>query len=94
MQQQSTAANGLKATFTGIKSQTSKNGLHRHYFNYDMVTHSGGSGALLNTGSVVQWTNEAGEHVHEFTPAGTVSLAGNSETRPDNYTCRIWKRVA
>lgn len=27
-----------------------------------------------------------------FTPAGSIS--GDSETRPDNYTMRIWKRIA
>ena len=93
-QEQTTSVNGLRATFYGKESTTSKDGLHRHYFNYDPKTTSGGAGAVLNRGSSVQWTNEAGEHSHSFTPSGTISLAGDMETRPDNYTIKIWKRTA
>ena len=77
----------LKHSHTGT---TDEGGLHRHYFNYDPVTTSGGGGAVLNRGSAVQWTNEAGKHAHTFTTDQT----GESENRPDNYTIRVWKRTA
>ena len=69
---------------------TSTNGEHRHYFNYDPVTTSGGAGAVLNRGSSVQWTNYAGNHSHSFTTdsantgisvnSATISISGNTST--------------
>lgn len=77
----------LKHSHTGT---TSEDGLHRHYFNYDPKTTSGGAGAVLNRGSATQWTNEAGLHSHTFTTDKT----GEDENRPDNFTVRIWLRTA
>lgn len=77
----------LKHSHTGT---TDEDGLHRHYFNYDPVTTSGGAGAVLNRGSATQWTNEAGMHSHTFTTDET----GEDENRPDNFTVRIWLRTA
>lgn len=70
--------------------RTSTDGNHRHYFNYDPVTTSGGAGAVLNRGSSVQWTNYAGDHNHSFTTdrantgisidSETISISGNTST--------------
>lgn len=77
----------LKHSHTGT---TSEDGLHKHYFNYDPKTTSGGTGAILNRGSSTQWTNEAGAHSHTFTTNET----GGDENRPANYTIRVWVRTA
>ena len=69
---------------------TNEAGNHRHYFNYDPKTTSGGAGAVLNRGTSTQWTNYAGDHTHSFTTDNT----GNDENRPANYTIRVWKRTA
>ncbi len=35
---------------------------------------------------------ESQNHTHSVTASGTIS--GDSETRPNNYTIRVWKRVS
>lgn len=37
-------------------------------------------------------TSESQNHTHSVTASGTIS--GDSETRPVNYTMKIWKRIA
>lgn len=35
---------------------------------------------------------ESQNHTHSVTASGTI--AGDTETRPDNFTIRVWKRIA
>ena len=109
-QEQSTSVNGLTASFTGDTTNTSSAGNHKHnvrvrndgfpndwqdyttdvksqYWHtsynetrqrYNLNPETEYSGTLSMTGS--------------FTPSGSIS--GDSETRPVNYTMRIWKRIA
>ena len=34
------------------------------------------------------------QHTHSFSASGTTQNTGGAETRPANFTMRIWKRIA
>lgn len=35
-----------------------------------------------------------GDHTHTFTPSGTITAPDGSETRPKNFTMKVWERIA
>ena len=95
------AEGGKAAAFNGGKQgqsiqshnhtgSTSTNGAHRHSigFAYEFYGDENGYRNVTNRGSTE--TSENGAHSHSFTTDST----GGEETRPANYTIRIWKRTA
>lgn len=52
-----------------------------------------GPDTTLNDATVSISGTVSGDHDHYFTPSGTISSADN-ETRPKNYSVRLWKRTA
>lgn len=94
-QKQGTAQNGLK--FIGdSESITVKGGDHRHR-QYAKDGQGGTSGFRRTDGNTVasdQFTGYSGSLTltGDFTPHG--SLTGDTETRPENFTIRVWKRTA
>lgn len=94
-QKQGTAQNGLK--FIGDREKiTVKGGDHRHR-QYAKDGQGGTSGLRRTDGNAVasdQFTDYSGSLTltGNFTPHG--SLTGDTETRPENFTIRVWKRTA
>lgn len=95
------ASGGKAAAFNGGKQgqsiqshnhtgKTSTNGAHRHSigFAYEFYGDENGYRNVTNRGSTN--TSENGAHSHSFTTDST----GGNETRPENYTIRVWKRTA
>lgn len=95
------ASGGNAAAFNGGKQgqsiqshnhtgNTSTNGNHAHTigFAYEFYGDENGYRNVTNRGST--WTSEAGNHSHSF----TTNYTGGDETRPANYTIRVWKRTA
>lgn len=109
-QEQSTSVNGLTASFTGNTTNTSSAGNHKHnvrvrndgfpndWEDYTTDYKSEYWHTSYNQSSqrynLNPETEHAGNHSHTITPSGTVSLSGDAETRPSNYTVKIWKRTA
>lgn len=110
MQEQSTSVNGLTASFTGDTTETSSNGNHYHnvrvrndgfpndWQDYTSDYKSQYWHTSYNQSSqrynLNPQTESGGSHSHTITPSGSVSLSGDAETRPSNYTIKIWKRTA
>ena len=84
-----TAVNGLTSSFNGTS-------IH-------------GTFGTVNSGGSFTGPFTAGEFAHnygygsgngyyqvnfDYTPSGSVSLNGDTETRPKNYSIKIWKRTA
>lgn len=55
------------------------------------ATFSGSKGTTTSQSTTTS-DNESQNHTHSVTAAGTIS--GDTETRPTNYTIRVWKRTA
>ena len=99
-QAQSTAKNGLKlysASSGGSENTTSSNGSHTHDVGYGSTRVGLATNAKAGTDRNIVWNNgslnlltawSAGSHAHN------VYLRGDTETRPDNFTVKIWKRTA
>lgn len=109
-QGQSTSVNGLTASFTGDTTNTSSDGNHKHNVrvrndgfpndwqdyttNYKSEYWHTSYNQSSQRYNLNPETEHAGNHSHMITPSGTVSLSGDAETRPSNYTVKIWKRTA
>lgn len=100
-QNQATAKNGL--TFNGTAGTVSvSGGNHRHQIyctntNFDIGAHRNYLGAMNMGGSYNANGSGYAEYSGDlsmsgsFTPSGTIS--GDTETRPNNYTVKVWKRI-
>ena len=95
-QSQATAKNGLKlnssSDFSGTANQTTSDGNHRHP--YSRANSLSGSGGVIDSGTHplsynTQYTDYAGTHSH------SIYLGSNdTETRPSDFTYKIWVRTA
>lgn len=97
-QVQGTAKNGLSASFSGSAGTVSvSGGNHRHTVPaYDGT--SGDTGLRRSGGSAVtQYSGYSGDLSMSglFTPRGSVSVSStDAETRPNNFTIKVWVRTA
>lgn len=90
-QGQSTAKNGLSASFSGVK----KTGLITSGNN--STIYAEGVFSVSGSGKLSKYEQSATGYTYvnfSMTPEGSVSIGGDKETRPENYTIRIWKRTA
>ncbi len=66
--------------------------------NSDRSKYNGSNGEHYNYSSSGRHTAQAIyidlSHTHSFSASGTTDSSGASETRPQNFTMRIWKRTA
>jgi hypothetical protein len=96
-QSQGTAKNGLSASFSGKAGTVSvSGGNHRHQFGSSSTSGNVYTANLLH-GSGDVYTGYSGKlsMSGSFTPSGSVSLSStDTETRPVNYTIKVWKRTA
>lgn len=98
-QNQGTAKNGLSASFSGSAGTVSvSGGNHTHQMPH--ATNSGGSTGYMG-GSSPDWRDVYVSYSGNlsmsgtFTPSGSVSVSSsNSETRPVNFTMKVWVRTA
>ena len=104
MQEDTTAVNGLRTNSspdgTGIDGRTASDGSHEH-----KIT-AGCEGGTGNEGSINFITGSASDistkTMHSKNKANTINsshyhkiyLFGDDETRPINYTIKIWKRIS
>lgn len=104
-QGQATAKNGLNASKTGSVTgvnQTISGGAHKHSIKLKTIApivpgQDMFVGALDS--NITIYTENDGSHEHSFTPSisDTINVSLSStddETRPINYTMKIWKRTA
>ena len=98
-QNQGTAKNGLSASFSGSAGTVSvKGGNHHHPITTRNQT--GGNGYCFDVGSgptYTRYTDYSGDlsMSGSFTPRGSVSLSSSdTETRPKNFTMKVWVRTA
>ena len=90
-QPQGTAKNGLKlnskSDMTGTANTTNTAGAHKHKFGNDG---SGGTyAAQMNYGNYNSYTQQAGDHAHNIYLG-----SDDTETRPTDFTIKIWLRTA
>lgn len=99
-QNQGTAKNGLSASFSGTAGPVSVSGAnHRHGIPGTAGTNLGrGVDSPLNgSGNTREYTDYSGNlsMSGSFTPSGSVSISStNAETRPYNFTIKVWVRTA
>ena len=95
---------GTSATTGGPSNNTSGGGGgHDHSFSPSIAgTDQVGAGGryvatYTDNSKTVSWvgdhTHSLQNHTHNVTAKGSVTLNGDEETRPINYTIRIWKRI-
>lgn len=60
-------------------------------YTYDYYPHK--LSTTTTTSSVSLSGRTSGSHYHSMSPAGTIT-SDSSETRPDNYAIKLWKRIA
>lgn len=96
-QVQGTAKNGLSASFSGTAGTVSvSGGNHRHSISGHMSGMGGGSVQTHISGETM-YTGYSGalSMSGSFTPSGSVSVSStDAETRPKNFTIRVWVRTA
>ena len=99
-QNQATAKNGLSASFSGSNGTVNVSGAnHRHSVFTQAL--SGGDDTISYYAShrnpVTRYTDYSGvlSMSGSFTPEGSVTLSStDTETRPNNFTIKIWVRIA
>ena len=92
MSKQGQSIQSHKHSFSG---NTSTNGEHSHTFQVNNTNNTpGGFTTAYDSGQKVfdQRTSSSGIHNHSF--SGITDEFGDSETKPANYTIRVWKRTA
>jgi len=93
-QGQATALNGIHGN--SQTANTSTDGYHSHGYSYP-YTRSGNSGLFDSGNYALEFTSSstggAGNHYHSVTFTPSIS-SNDTETRPVNYTVKIWKRVS
>lgn len=106
VQVQGTAKNGLSASFSGASGTVSvSGGNHTHRVDLAYSNWGGASGDTsrldASQTAAISYPDRSPLKASgtlsmsgTFTPSGTVSLTGEAETRPVNYTMRIWKRIS
>lgn len=96
-QNQATAKNGLSASFSGTEGTVSvSGGNHRHSISGHMSGMGGGSVSTHVSGRIM-YTEYSGNlsMSGSFTPSGSVTVSSSDkETRPNNFTMKIWLRTA
>ena len=94
MQAQGTAKNGLTATFAG---NNTKGYMYSIAVDNDGVTPSSGFVSASNGKTYKDEGNSSAMRYYDFTlsitPTGSITISGDTETRPKTYTIRIWKRT-
>ena len=109
-QNQATAKNGLTVSKSGRAygiEQTINGGGHEHDYSvcYIKIVQDGTiSGSIPGHAAVKesyfsQSASGGGNHSHTFTPSVNDDISvtlgnGDTETRPKNFTTKIWKRTA
>ena len=83
-----------KHTFTGKEGSVSvSGGNHRHSMTTRNTT--GGNGYCFDVGSGPSYTRYT-EYSGDLSMSGTITpklKSSDSETRPENYTVKVWKRI-
>ena len=97
-QNQATAKNGLSASFSGTAGTVNVSGAnHAHTIQGHMSGMGGGSVQTHVSSSNVMYTGYSGNlsMSGSFTPSGSVSVSStDTETRPNNFTIKVWLRTA
>ena len=106
-QSQATRKNGLSLTggVWGNEQTTSGDqGAHQHNYTYTKIQADTPTEADLEWGDPWYFSGATGitpenqgHHTHTFTPSVSHNLGiddGDVETRPSNYTIKVWKRTA
>ena len=101
-QNQGTAKNALSASFSGEAGTVNvSGGDHTHQLPYRYITFYDGNSENrkegLSSGLRGDYTDSSGNLSMSgtFTPRGTVSLSSSdTETRPKNFTIKVWLRPA